>query len=128
MSQSRKPPLKSEEAILASLFAPQRQWSLPTCTIESLINEEIRNHPERLIQIYMQMLNSDQFTLPSGCAFKQQPIVNDSTTIDLRNGGIGKDIVFKDIRSGDPSKIVIRKVIWQLEGIEYIESTDPTDQ
>ncbi|MDR2432176.1 MAG: hypothetical protein LBD34_00240 [Puniceicoccales bacterium] len=49
MSQGRQPSLKSGEAILASLFAPHRQLCLPTCTINSIINEEIRNHPERLI-------------------------------------------------------------------------------
>ncbi|MDR2432177.1 MAG: hypothetical protein LBD34_00245 [Puniceicoccales bacterium] len=37
---------------------------------------------------------------------------------------MGKDTVFEDIRSGDLTKIVIRKVIWRKEGIEYLESTD----
>jgi hypothetical protein len=61
-------------AILSSMFTPHRQRYFPTCTIDSLINAEIRNHPERLIKIYKQMLEGDQFTLPSGYAIQEQEI------------------------------------------------------
>ncbi|MDR1232692.1 MAG: hypothetical protein LBJ75_00270 [Puniceicoccales bacterium] len=73
-------------AILASLLAPHRQFDLPTCTIDSTINAEIRNHPERLIKIYTQMLGGDQIPFPSGHALLQQLVGNGSITVDLRNG------------------------------------------
>ncbi|MDR1528301.1 MAG: hypothetical protein LBS22_01800, partial [Puniceicoccales bacterium] len=90
MSNGREPPLRPAEVIVASLFTPHRQEALPTCAICSLINAEIRNHPERLIKMYTQMLSSDQFTFPSGYAVRQQPIVDGFITIDLANGGKGR--------------------------------------
>jgi hypothetical protein len=58
-------------AILSSLFIPHRQLDLPTSTIDSLINAEIRNHPERLIKMHKQMLESEKFTLPNGHTIEQ---------------------------------------------------------
>jgi hypothetical protein len=54
-------------AILQSLFTPHRQMCLPTCSINALINAEIFNHPERLANIYIQILTSpsnDRISLP----------------------------------------------------------------
>ncbi|MDR1528552.1 MAG: hypothetical protein LBS22_03145 [Puniceicoccales bacterium] len=122
MSQGRESPLSPTVAILASLFTPHRQWNLPTCTIHSIINAEIRNHPGWLVKVYAQMLQSDQCTLPSGYAVWQQSIQNGSITVDLRNGGKGRDDVFEDITGGDPAKIAEQIAEWQREGIEYDEA------
>ncbi|MDR1528759.1 MAG: hypothetical protein LBS22_04230 [Puniceicoccales bacterium] len=132
MSNGREPPLKPGEAALASLFAPHRQSYLPTCTIHSTINAEIRNHPERLIKMYTQMLSSDQFTFPSGYAVQQQPIKDGFITVDLINGGIGKDRVFEGITGGIAKWLQIARwlqiTIWQQEGIKYAESTDGAEK
>jgi hypothetical protein len=114
----------SAVAILASLFAPFRQAAMPTCTMHSLIIAEIQNHPERLIKMYIQMLSGDQFTFPSGYAVSLQPIVDGFITVDLKDGGEGRDMVFENIRSGNPAKIAEQKREWNEEGIEYTESTN----
>jgi hypothetical protein len=41
-----------------------------------------------------------------------------SISADLKNGGMEKDTVLKDIRSGDRTKIVIGKVTWRKEGMK----------
>jgi hypothetical protein len=128
MSSPGEPPLNPAIAILASLSTPNRQFSLPTCTIVSLINEEIQNHPERLIEIYMQMLESDQISFLSGCVVQQQRIENGFMTIDLKNGGKGKEIVFEDTTGGDSVKAAEQMAMWQLEGIEYTPSTNPAEK
>jgi hypothetical protein len=124
MSKGRQTPLRSGEAILASLFTPHRQQSLPTCSMNSLINAEIRNHLARLIAMYAQMLSDPQFTFPSGCAVQQQPMVDSFITVDLQNGKKERDRIFGDVRSGDPTKIARQIAEWRQEGIEY----DPTEQ
>ncbi|MDR0693582.1 MAG: hypothetical protein LBF49_03390 [Puniceicoccales bacterium] len=120
MSRGRKPLLTPAEAILASLFSLHRQLGLPTCTIDALISAEIRNHPERLILMYGQILRGGQFLLPSGFTVQLLPIVNDSITVDLKNGGRGKDSVFEDIECSIPSVIDERIKVWQEEGIKYV--------
>jgi hypothetical protein len=45
--------------ILQSLFTPHRQMSLPTCSINALINAEIFNNPERLAEIYLNILTHE---------------------------------------------------------------------
>ncbi|MDR0742299.1 MAG: hypothetical protein LBE98_02440 [Puniceicoccales bacterium] len=127
MSNGREPPLRPAEAILTSLFAPHRQQNLPACTMHSLINAEIRNHPERLIKMYAQMLEDPKFTFPSGYAVQQQPIVDGFITVDLINGGKGKDKVFEDIMDGNPAEIDKQIKIWQQEGIEYVKSANPAE-
>jgi hypothetical protein len=66
------------QAILQSLFTPHRQTCLPTCNINALINAEIFNHPERLADIYTQILTSNpnsRISLPaSGNRIQTQPI------------------------------------------------------
>jgi hypothetical protein len=121
-------PFKPSIAILASLFTPHRQWSLPTCEINSTINAEIRNRLKRPIEMYMQMLGGDQFTFPSGYAVKLQPIADGFITADLQDGGMGKREVFKDIASGDSIKIDQQKKRWREEGIEYTESADGAEK
>jgi hypothetical protein len=74
------------------------------------------------------MLSSDQFTFPSGYAVRQQPIVDGFITIDLANGGKGRDIVFEDITGGDPAKIAERIARWQQAGIKYVESANPAEK
>jgi hypothetical protein len=64
MSNSKE--LTPAVAILSSLFTPHRQLDLPISMIDSLINAEIRHFPERLIEMYKQILDGNQFTLPSG--------------------------------------------------------------
>ncbi|MDR2628898.1 MAG: hypothetical protein LBC30_02840 [Puniceicoccales bacterium] len=121
MSQGRQPPLNPGKAILASLFVPHRQYNMPTCAISSLLNWESRNRPDRLIEMDIQMLSSDQFTFPSGYAVQQLPIEKDFIIVDLGNGWEGRDIIFEDIMSKDPARIAERKATWQREGIQYIE-------
>ncbi|MDR1232931.1 MAG: hypothetical protein LBJ75_01565 [Puniceicoccales bacterium] len=116
-------------AILASLFTSHRQSGLPTCTINSLLNAEIRNYPERLIEIYTQMLGGgDQITFPSGYIAKLQPIVKGFITVNLKNGGEGKKIVFENMASGDFAKITQQKEMWQRAGIKYTESADEAEK
>jgi hypothetical protein len=120
MSQGREPPLTPGEAILASLLSPHRQSSTPTCAINSLINAEILDHPERLVPMYAQMLSGDQFAFPSGYAVQQQPIVDGFITVNLENGGPkGRGKVFEDIVSGEPNKIAQRMGKWHNAGIRY---------
>jgi hypothetical protein len=128
MSQGRESLLTPGEAILASLFTPHRQQTLPTCTIHAIINAETQNHPEEVISMYTQMLSNDQFTFPSGYANQQQLIVNGFVMVDLKNGSNGRDFLFANITSNDTTKIADQKSMWQMEGIEYIESTDPAEQ
>jgi hypothetical protein len=66
--------LKPGEVILQSLFSPHRQMDLPTCTICSLINRYLHNHPERLVEMYSQILSGDDFHMPSGYLIRQQSI------------------------------------------------------
>jgi hypothetical protein len=125
MSES---PLDPAVAILASLLTPHRQFSLPTCAMDSLINAEIRNHPERLIQIYVQMLEGNQFTLPSKCTIQLQQVENGFIPVDLKNGGRGRNRLFKDITDGDRAKIDQQIEGWKQEGVEYVESTDEAEK
>jgi hypothetical protein len=74
------------------------------------------------------VLHDDQITLPSGYAVQQQAVDGGFTAVDLENGGEGRNEIFGDIESGDPTKIDARKVEWQQEGIEYVESTNPAKQ
>jgi hypothetical protein len=128
MSEGMPIPLNPPAVILASLFTPLRQSSLPACAIYSLINAEIRNHLERLIKMYIQMLICDQFVFPSGYIVSLQPIVDGFITVDLKNGRGGRDRVFEDIRSGNPDKIDQRIIRWQQEGIEYDELADEAEK
>ncbi|MDR2603304.1 MAG: hypothetical protein LBC11_01955 [Puniceicoccales bacterium] len=128
ISQGRQQSLKPGEAILASLFAPHRQWSLPTCAIDSLTNAEIRNHPERLIKMYIQILKGDQIILPSGYVILLQQVKDNYITVDLKNGGKGRDEVFRAIRSGDSDELNQQIEMWEQTGIKYVESTDPAEQ
>jgi hypothetical protein len=123
-------PFNPATAILASLFTPHRQSSLLACTIHSTINEEIRNYPERLIEIYAQMLGGgNQFTSPGGYAFQLQPMENGFVTVDLKNGNPrGRDKIFEAIVKGDPSKIAGQKEAWQREGIGYVELASEADR
>jgi hypothetical protein len=66
-------------AILQSLFTPHRQMCLPTCSINALINAEIFNHPERLANIYTQILtmgpgNDIILPLPPNNRLQLQPV------------------------------------------------------
>jgi hypothetical protein len=63
------------QAILQSLFTPHRQACLPTCSINALINAEIFNHPERLADIYTQILTPNPGNkLPLPISKKQIPL------------------------------------------------------
>ncbi|MDR2432736.1 MAG: hypothetical protein LBD34_03215 [Puniceicoccales bacterium] len=118
ISQGRQSLLSLTQAILASLFTPHRQNGLIACTIHSLINAEIRNHPERLIQIYIQMLNGNQFTFPSGyVVLQEQSIMDNFIIVDLQNGKRGRNEIFANMTSIDPSKVAQQREIWQQEGI-----------
>ncbi|MDR0741970.1 MAG: hypothetical protein LBE98_00705 [Puniceicoccales bacterium] len=118
MVEDGNEPLSPGVAILTSLFTPFRQLSTPTCAIHSIINTEIRNHPERLISMYTQMLRDAQFTFPSGYAVQTQRVVDGFITADLKNGGEGRDVIFEDILSINPFKIACQKFEWQREGIK----------
>jgi hypothetical protein len=128
MSNGRTQSLTPPIAILSSLFTPHRQRALPTCTIDSLINAEIRNHPEQLIKMYRQMLVGDQFTLPSGHAIRQQKIEGGFITVDLTNGGEGREDIFEDINSYNPYKILTRKMGFAITGVKYPISSNPEDK
>jgi hypothetical protein len=128
MSNGRTPSLTPAVAILSSLFTPHRQRSLPTCAMNSLINAEIRNHPERLIEMYEQMLGGNQFTLPGGHAIQQQKIEGGFITVDLKNGWWSRSEVFGGITSRGAVKVKKRKERWQEEGIICPESGNPEDK
>jgi hypothetical protein len=70
--------------------------------------------------MYGQMLESDQFTLPSGYAIQQQEIGEGFITVDLKNGGHGRKYVFEYITSGNPNKIKKQKDLWLEEGMKYL--------
>jgi hypothetical protein len=115
-------------AILASLFTPYRQSDdLPTGAINSLQIAETRNHPERLIKMYIQMLTSDQFTFPSGYVVQQQLVRNGFVVVDLKDG-LMKGVILENIMSEDFVKADQQKATWRKEGIEYVESTNPSEQ
>lgn len=57
--------IKPHEAILASLLTPHRQWALPTCPIDALINQETCNNPAALAKIFLQLLESQPGVLIS---------------------------------------------------------------
>jgi hypothetical protein len=128
ISNGRTLSLTPPVAILSSLFTPHRQKSLSTDTIDSFINAEIRNHPERLIKMYKHMLEGDQFTLPSGYAIREQEIAGGFIIIDLINGERGRDTVFEDITNGDPVKVNKQNDWWQAEGITYPGSSNQADE
>ncbi|MDR1255395.1 MAG: hypothetical protein LBJ94_00490 [Puniceicoccales bacterium] len=73
-------------AILTSFFSPHRQRVLPSCTMNSTINAEMRNNPDRLARMYRQILTGDTFNLPSGYLVHQQSIGDRHIAIDLSNG------------------------------------------
>jgi hypothetical protein len=128
-SKGMASPLKPAVAILASQFTPHRQPDdLMTCSMDSIINMEIRNHPERLIKMYIQILSSDQFTFPSGYTVSLQPIVNGSITVDLKNGGKWRNVIFTNIMSGDPTKVAKQIKDWQKDGIGYVKSANPAER
>ncbi|MDR1256010.1 MAG: hypothetical protein LBJ94_03775 [Puniceicoccales bacterium] len=81
--------------ILTSLFLPHRQMSLPTCTIDSILNAEIRNHPDQLAKMYKQMLTSDTFNLPSEYLIHQQSINTSGSFISV-NLSQGSEAARKD--------------------------------
>lgn len=70
------------------------------------------------------MLSGDQFNFPSGYAVQQQQMMDGFITIDLKNGGMGRNDVFEDITDGDPAKAAEQIEEWKKEGIEYVESTN----
>jgi hypothetical protein len=74
------------------------------------------------------MLEGEQFTLPSGYAIRQQEIAGGFITVDLKNGWDGKDLVFRDITSGDHDRVEKRKDLWQAEGITYPGSGNAEDK
>ncbi|MDR1457758.1 MAG: hypothetical protein LBI47_02845, partial [Puniceicoccales bacterium] len=119
ISKGRETPLNPGEAILASLFTPHRQFSLPTCTINSLLNEEIRNHLERLIEIYVQMLRDSQITFPSGYAVLQQSVEDGFIPANLVKGGIGRSRLFWNVTSSGPAEADQQIEAWKREGIVY---------
>jgi hypothetical protein len=124
MSMGKIPLLDCSEAILASLFTPHRQSSLPTCSINSIINEEIFNHPERLVQMYAQILSKGKYTFPSGHEVQPRPIEESHVTVDLKHGGWGRNEIFKYIKGRDPAKIATQIARWRKEGILYGQSSD----
>jgi hypothetical protein len=68
-------PVKPGEAILISLFSPHRQTGLPSCTMNSMINTDLRNHPERIAKMLEQILAGSIFNLPSKYPIHQQQII-----------------------------------------------------
>jgi hypothetical protein len=70
----------------------------------------------------------DQIAFPSGYIVKLQPIKKKHITVDLKNGGIGRDDVFDDIMSEDSAKIAKQKKRWQDEGIKYTKSVDEAEK
>ncbi|MDR2432504.1 MAG: hypothetical protein LBD34_02000 [Puniceicoccales bacterium] len=109
MSRGKEILLSPAKAILASLVSLRRQLVLPTCTIDAFINEKIRNHPEQLVLLYMQILGANQFIFPSGYVVLPLPIVDGSITVDLENGGMARDSAFfESIKSGDPLNLTMK--------------------
>ncbi|MDR1255728.1 MAG: hypothetical protein LBJ94_02280 [Puniceicoccales bacterium] len=75
MGNDLESPVKPGEAILISLFSLHRQTGLPSCTINSMINADLRNHPERIAKILEQILAGSIFNLPSKYPIHQQQIM-----------------------------------------------------
>jgi hypothetical protein len=96
--------------------------------MNSLINSEIRNHPERLIEMYKKMLGGNQCTLPSGHAIPEQETARGFITVDLINDLAGQKRVFRDIPSGDRVKTYDQKKRWKSAGIAYTASSIQADR
>jgi predicted component of type VI protein secretion system len=77
MGDNLKSPVKPGEAILISLFSLHRQKGLPSCTMDSIINAELRNHPEKIAKIFEQILAGFTFNFPSGRLAHQQQIIRE---------------------------------------------------
>jgi hypothetical protein len=107
------------ELILASLFSPHRQRSLPTCTINSWINSMLFNHPEQLAKIFASALAKGFFYTLSGFFIKLSKVVDGRITVDLECGEQGKESVFASIDSGDQAKADAQVKEWQNNGIIY---------
>jgi hypothetical protein len=91
MGDDLKSPVKPGEAILISLFSLHRQKGLSSCATSSIINAELRNHPERIAKILEQILAGSTFNLPSGHPIHQQQIV----------GGNGRYYIPANLATGD---------------------------
>jgi hypothetical protein len=77
MGDNLKSPVKPGEAILISLFSLHRQKGLPSCAINSIINAELRNHPERIAKILEQILAGPTFNFPGGRLAHQEKIIRE---------------------------------------------------
>jgi hypothetical protein len=111
--------MRPGELILASLLSPHRQLSLPTCTINSWINNMIFGRPWLLAKMYASALADGCFHSPGGHLIQSLQIADGRVTVDLEYGGQGTKRVFKDIDSGDQQKIATAMEIWRNEGIAY---------
>ncbi|MDR2737955.1 MAG: hypothetical protein LBB18_03390 [Puniceicoccales bacterium] len=126
-------------AILQSLFTPHRQMSLPTCSINALINAEIFNHPEILANIYAQILTTEanaSITMPASTAeqMQLQNITPNSpnaafVTVTPKQSGDNLKNVFgienKNLEENE--ELEENKKLWQNEGIEYVPASSSSD-
>jgi hypothetical protein len=111
--------MRPGELILASLFSPHRQRHLPSCTINSWINNMIFNNSEQLAKMFASALANGFFYTLSGYFIKLPSVVDGLITVDLENGGRGRDSAFRDIDSGDQAKADAQVKEWQNDGIVY---------
>jgi hypothetical protein len=119
MSFGQTNPMQPSNLILASLFSPHRQSNLPTCTINSWINNMIFNDPEQLAKMYAAALAEGSFQTPSGHCITPPQIANGHITVDLKDGEDGKRHVFRDISTLRQTKTKARIKKWEKAGITY---------
>lgn len=104
--------LKPRVAILASLLTPHRQMSLPTCSINALINAETFNHPERLATVYSKLLQggSSPISIEFGCADPTSVLISRS----LEKGESDRPFIKVPYVKED-----MEEKAWSDEGIAY---------
>jgi hypothetical protein len=111
--------MQPQELILTSLFSLHRQGSLPTCTLDSALNNIIHNFPWLLARMQASALTSGCFKTPGGYPVQLLQIANGYITLDLKHGGDGRNDVFEDIDSGDQEKVDTQIEEWCWDGILY---------
>jgi hypothetical protein len=111
--------MQPSELILMSLFSSHRQSGLPTCTLNSWMNNMLFNHPQLLAKAYASVLANGNFHALSGRFIQLPPISNGHISVDLERGGNGRNEVFEDIDSGDRKRFDAQVKEWQNEGIAY---------
>jgi hypothetical protein len=111
--------MRPSELILTSLLSSHRQKSLPTCIVNSWINNMLFNNPEQLAEMYASALAKGQFQTPSGRLINLPWISDGRVSVDLEEGGIATKFIFKEVNSWIPGVDEKQIEAWREEGITY---------